>query len=222
MSQFYAYIHLRPDGIPFYVGKGSGERAYNLLSGRSNKHHRNIVLKHGSENIIVEMMHCTSEAEAFLREELAISALRAAGVKLCNLTDGGEGTSGIVRSPEARANSSVARIGKRATAETRAKMSATRKGRVSNRKGAVMSEEQRKKMSQIMTGYKYSDEAKKMMSLSHIGNQNSKGVKHTKERNDKIANALRGRKLSEETRKRMSESAKARCERQKSITAVKG
>ena len=37
-SAFYVYMHCRPDGSVFYVGKGCGKRARDFAS-RSQKHH---------------------------------------------------------------------------------------------------------------------------------------------------------------------------------------
>jgi hypothetical protein len=66
-----------------------------LHSAYRNKLHTEVVETHGKENIIIEMIECRSEQEAFMREKIVISALRAAGIKLCNLTNGGEGSSGF-------------------------------------------------------------------------------------------------------------------------------
>ena len=53
--------------------------------------------------------------------------------------------------------------------ENKAKLSAAHKGRVSPRKGAVLSEETKEKLRQAATGYKHSDEAKAKMSASRKG-----------------------------------------------------
>lgn len=94
---FYTYIHMRKDdGKVFYVGKGTGGRAYQK-SGRS-KHWRRVVDKHG---LVVEIAaRWQTEPEAFDHERLLIAVLRELCAPLVNVTDGGEGTSGAKQSPE--------------------------------------------------------------------------------------------------------------------------
>lgn len=98
-TTFYAYIHCKPDGVPFYVGKGHGNR-YRSVKDRS-EWHRRIVKNHGTP--LVALLECSSEATAFELEKGLIRCLRRSGVVLCNLTDGGEGTTGHTVSPESRA-----------------------------------------------------------------------------------------------------------------------
>jgi len=90
----YVYIHRRPDGEAFYIGKGMGRRAWDFSPRRRTAHHRSIMLKYGRENVIVEIIPATSEAEAHALERVHIAIARARGDRLCNLTDGGEGRSG--------------------------------------------------------------------------------------------------------------------------------
>lgn len=88
---FYTYIHCKPDMTPFYVGKGTGDRAYNLYAKGRNKWHAATIQKYGAENIHIDIITCGTEKEAFYREITVIEALRNKGVKLCNLTKGGSG-----------------------------------------------------------------------------------------------------------------------------------
>lgn len=111
MSVFYTYLHCRPDGSPFYVGKGTGRRARQFTKHRNN-HYKNIVLKYGRANIQIFVFPCDSEEQAFSDEMHHIAQLRSAGYDLCNMTDGGEGCSGSKRSDETRAKMSVAMLGK--------------------------------------------------------------------------------------------------------------
>jgi hypothetical protein len=104
---FYIYEHIRLDtNQVFYVGKGSGYRA--KTTQRRNPYWQRIVAKAGGFNVrkIVENI---DEELAFLIEQERIDQLKRLGVKLTNLTGGGEGTSNP-------------------SEETRRKMSECRKG----------------------------------------------------------------------------------------------
>jgi hypothetical protein len=92
------YAHLKPSGEPFYIGKGSLQRARMLVR---NKHHSSVVKKYGKPTVQIIASSLT-EQEAFNFEKLVIKQLRKQGVKLTNLTDGGEGTLGVVQSIETR------------------------------------------------------------------------------------------------------------------------
>jgi hypothetical protein len=127
-SSFYVYEHLRNDvGAIFYVGKGSGKRAF--LYGKRNQHWQNIVAK--SSGFSVRMVIENADEEfAFLVEAERINQLKKLGVNLCNMTIGGEGSSGAKRSQETRNKLSVIRknfpnamLGKKHTAESRKKQS---------------------------------------------------------------------------------------------------
>jgi hypothetical protein len=83
-KMFYTYLWLREDGTPYYVGKGTGNRAF-------------ISSKHGvhkpseKERILIEMS--LSEEEAFETEKFLISYFGRLDVGtgcLRNLTEGGE------------------------------------------------------------------------------------------------------------------------------------
>lgn len=93
-AEWCVYLHSRPDGEVFYVGKGRRRRAHDFAPSRRTLHHANIVKKHGRANIGIKVIPCTSEIEANMLERAHISMWRANGARLANLTDGGEGTSG--------------------------------------------------------------------------------------------------------------------------------
>lgn len=125
---FCVYLHCKPDGSPFYVGKGSSgrHRAFDLKHNR-NRHHQNIVNKYGKENIEVLIFPRDTEKEALDDEIKWIKALKGAGEILCNLTAGGDGLSDP--SDELRKLWSAQRKGRKLTQEHRAKMSAAQKER---------------------------------------------------------------------------------------------
>ena len=100
-SGFYVYAYLRVDGTPYYIGKGTGQRAW--------KHTKNDMVNAPSDqsNIIIlessltNLGACAIERRMILwygRKDI-IYTDRPPGV-LRNKTEGGEGLSGVVRTEE--------------------------------------------------------------------------------------------------------------------------
>lgn len=127
--RFYVYVLFRLNGTPCYVGKGSGPR-WKKHYNSHNLHLRAIVKKDG-ELIAVKVRVNLSECEAFEVEKTLIATLgrEQVGGLLVNLTDGGEGVSGHIRSLEMRERDRFKAIGKSPSEEARARMSAAGKGR---------------------------------------------------------------------------------------------
>ena len=130
---YYVYAYLRTNGTPYYIGKGKDNRAY-------SKQH-NINLPNNNDRIVFLEKNLTDIGALALerryirwygRKDLGTGILR-------NLTDGGEGTSGIFRvtswnknkspSPETRAKLSAARKGKKKSPEHIAKIAAAQRGK---------------------------------------------------------------------------------------------
>jgi hypothetical protein len=194
-KQFYAYVHARPETIEasgiFYVGKGHGKRAWDMFS--RNFHHTNILNKHGSENILVGKLDCSSEQIAFDLEVGLIKCLRRNGVRLANMTNGGEGTVGYVQTEEAKINQSNVMSGRKASDETKEKMKLAHSGDRNHFYGKVHSEETKARIS-----------LKKMGAVPP-----NKGMSHSLETRAKISATLtgtKGRTPSDETRKKISKS----------------
>lgn len=114
MNDYYVYAHLKVDGTPFYVGKGRGKRAYSKSMRSSWWKHQ--VQKLGNFPSVVLLAENLTEIDAHNVEKYWIALWGRRNVHpggiLINLTDGGEGCAGKVVS-----------------AETRAKMSHTRKSK---------------------------------------------------------------------------------------------
>lgn len=109
--RFYVYVLLRPDGRPFYVGKGQRDRILEH-EGEARRGHNchkcKIIRKVWREggNIqrqIVFRTHEEQEALAYERELIALYGRD----KLCNQTDGGEGPSNISDEVRSRMGESI-------------------------------------------------------------------------------------------------------------------
>ena len=162
---FYTYAHYRADDNRiFYIGKGKGSR-YKSISCR-NIHWKRTVSLHGFKSEV--LCQWDTEDEAFNHEKFLIKTFRELGHKLVNITDGGEGSSGMklsdarkqkikehhltrdyatVFTAEARAKIVSTHTGKYVSDETRRKQSESGKGR-------VVTEETREKFRKIFTGRK--------------------------------------------------------------------
>jgi len=190
----YVYKHIRLDTeAVFYIGIGSQDnysRAYTKQN--RNRHWHNIVNKAGySVEIILDGLtweeSCAKEVEY-----IALYGRKEKGGILCNLTDGGGGSVGLITSEETKKKQSLKKVGKPPpnkgkpmpkhqleklveinrnrvhpkgiprTPEWIEKFKQTVKGRPSNAKGIKWSEESKKKLSAAMIGRKAWNEGIKM------------------------------------------------------------
>ena len=149
MNKYYTYAYLREDGTPYYIGKGSKERS-------QRKSQRTVPAPTNPKNIIM-LKQNLSEEDAFKHEIYMINVFgrkdNGTGI-LRNLTDGGEGVSGVVWTQE-RHNRHRDRmlgnkqcVGRILSPETKEKIAASKRGR-------VVSEETKKKMSDARKGKKF-------------------------------------------------------------------
>lgn len=110
-NMYYVYIHRKATtGEVFYVGKGHGNRAYSHSN--RNKIWQHVVEKHG---FIVEIV--TESIQEWYAFELERDLILAHGRRidnsgtLVNITEGGEGISGLTHSAESKKKMSDAKIG---------------------------------------------------------------------------------------------------------------
>lgn len=216
ISGFYVYQYLRTvdskngkAGSPYYVGKGHGKRAF-------CKNSIEIRLPRDKSGIVIMAAGLTEE-QAFCME---IDLIRIHGRIdlgtgcLRNKTNGGEGTTGAIRTAEMRAKVSAVHKGLKHSDAAKAKMSLSRTG-------TKRSDETRARMSAAGKGKHngpMSEAAKAKISAANIGKPKPLGFK------EKIAAANRRRKLSEESKAKISRSltGKKRSEESKAKQSASG
>lgn len=193
--QFYVYLWLRKNGTPYYVGKGSGDRAYYRFK---RGFHPPV-----SDSMIV-IMDRPSEQAAFETEKELISNWGRKDIGtgcLHNRTDGGENPPKRDKphSEEAKHKMSIAAIGRSNSPETRRKISESLKGRKMSdqakiniglaHKGIVFSQERRRKISAALRGRTLSEEHRRNVSKGKIG------IKHSAESRLKMSLVRTGMSL---------------------------
>lgn len=227
---FYVYEHWRPDkGVPFYVGKGSGRRAWDVR--RRSEEYLSIIRELSCSDLTIDVRVVADGLTgyaAFVLEIERIAFWRSLGISLANKTNGGQGHA---HTAETRAKMSASRKGNkyalgfrhsqetiekrraankgfRHTDESRTKMSAVQKGR-------TVSEEQRANISAAKKGKRHSEETRaKVMAALERGRAKANGPKSLEVR-ARISASLTGKRLSLETRAKLSAAAKEQWTRQK-------
>jgi hypothetical protein len=191
------YEHRRNDnGNVFYIGIGFDKKRANTKKGR-NKYWHNIVNKCGYTVNITHKDICKEEACSI--EKYLISFWREALGKnnLANITDGGEGMSGVIPNAETREKIAASKRGLVISDEAKAKIAAANKKR-------IVTKETREKLSLVWKGRVHSEESKRKISLGNIGK------KYTQEAKDKISKGNTGKRRTDEVKKLYSEQRKGR------------
>jgi hypothetical protein len=212
--EFYVYVLLNPlksgdfkygnyqfDYEPFYVGKGKGKRKTNTLSEKKNLFKKRVIEKikiFGYKPIRILVRENLSEYESFQLEKELIKLIGRIDIKtgcLCNFTDGGEGSSGIIQSEETKKK---------------------RKNSLSQFRSYFKTEAFSLKMKEVQKDWKLNplyDEYLKNLSENYKGSGNPMfGKTSSDKQKESVKQAhLDGKiKISEEGRKRITEGSKNR------------
>jgi hypothetical protein len=199
---WYLYRHIRLDRLePFYIGIGSDKsfKRANRKIGR-NAHWNNITAKtdYRVEILITDL----SLEEIKIKECYFIKVHGRADLglgTLCNKTDGGEGTKGLVITEANKQRLREIQTGKKASKETKLKMSESQKGN-KNSLGHKHSEQRKLQIGeffkgkQFNLGRKLSDEVKEKLRIISSGNKYGLGYKHSEESKLKMSEARKGNK----------------------------
>lgn len=187
MFKFYVYVHKTMDGRVFYVGKGFGARDAETKK-RSNKW--KAIVQTSGGHIVERVAQNLSECGAFELERRLIAIYGRAN--LCNLTDGGEGSSGYRHTDEAKTAVGDANRGRPSlykgvprSDEVKRKVSASKRGVPHASPRAKASPESYARAAAALRGVPKSALAKSRMSAAKIGTTIPQEVR------DKIAESVR-------------------------------
>ncbi len=227
-NMYYVYVLINAiDDLVFYVGKGKQYRPQDhirdAMSYNKQYHvHRKIreIYNNGGSVYYKFLFKSLSESLVLSKEIEFISMF---GRKtLCNLTDGGEGSSGFKHKPEVIEKLKKMKIGKKLSPESISKRQATRKvrgirawnlgkkmneefcrkvakgglGKIPWNKGKVVLDEIRAKISRGLIGHKISEKSKMLFI------ERSKKP-HSLERRKKASEIAKNRVFSKATREKL-------------------
>lgn len=206
---YYVYAYMRKDGSPYYIGKGSGLRAWTKGKGEVGKPTDN------NRIVIVEKNLTLTGSLAIERRLITWYGRIDLGTGILrNKTDGGDGgkgaSPGTKLSDETKIKISESRRGKKKgpmSEESKLKLSESLKGK---NKGKKRTEEQRKRQSEMLKGKpgkKHSEETKQKLREINLGKIHSPMKEETKL---KLSESLRGRERSKEHAEKLSKALKGR------------
>lgn len=232
-TNFYSYLLKRPNGVPFYAGKGKGRRCFVhlkpwCLKYDTNRLKVNIIEKirrNGEEPIVEIIKKDLTENEAFQieTEQIKLYGRIEDGGLLANMSDGGEGQSGYHHTEKLKQSFSEMFSGDKNPFYGKSHSENSLKKIGDTNRGKVLSEEWRKKLSESSKGRKKSEEHKKKIQLAHQHrqktpqeiqrltdlNKSRSGIPLTEEHKLKLSLSTKGISrgpMSEETKNKIRQS----------------
>lgn len=192
---YFVYKITNNSNSKIYIGKTNDpeKRWYNhvycALVNKEKTYFYNAIRKYGAQNFLVEVIEkCPDEATVLERERYWIDLLQSNHRDIgYNMTDGGDGISGLKHSEETKKKIALAHLGKTQSEETKIKMSEAHKGQ-------VVLQETREKISQAnsgenngMYGKTISDETRSKLSRFQSSRPRLPLVEEHKQRNRESA-----------------------------------
>jgi hypothetical protein len=138
MTIYYVYAYLRKDGTPYYIGKGTGNRAWvpHRYKSPKNNYYKGIATPSQNRIVILETNLTSIGAFALERRMIRWYGRKDLGTGILhNKTDGGEGLDNVVRTEEWKSNISNSHKGKSKTDSHRESLSKALKGNIPWNKG---------------------------------------------------------------------------------------
>lgn len=174
---FYVYEHLRNDTNEiFYVGKGKVGSGRSTRTYGRNQYWKRVVKKANGFSIR-KVVENVSEQFAFQKEIERIAEIKSSGIKLCNMTDGGDGASGYKHTEQSLYKMSFSQLGEKGNMYGK------------HHPGAV-----KKKISKGGLGLKRSDKTCRRISQAQLGEKNHQfGKKKSNKTLTKLSEALSGK-----------------------------
>lgn len=133
IPRFYVYVLCRPNGSPFYVGKGQGNRidAHESFARNGYKAKRYSIIRkiwrEGGSVFKQKIYYTDDEDTAYAIEQAAIAAIGRE--YLANETDGGDGNHGYRPTDEVKARISKAQTGRKLSDRWKANVQAAKIGK---------------------------------------------------------------------------------------------
>lgn len=185
--EYVIYYFVREDGSPFYIGKTKNfnqrkRRHLSNIKDQNNtlpKYHKaRKLLSVGysfDEIMIIQEKNLTAK-QANQRETDLIKEHRDKGIKIYNLTDGGDGCS---MTPEQQKIAAAKRTGQKRSVETRRKISKAKKGmKFSKKHKENLSKARRKRIIKEETKIKMSKSSKGKINIKKYKLVDPKGLEH--------------------------------------------
>lgn len=201
LPRFYVYVLCQPNGSPFYVGKGQGNRinAHESAARNGYKAKRYSIIRkiwrEGGQVGKCKVFATDDQDEAYAVEQALIAAI---GRKyLANETDGGDGNHGLKQSDDAKARIAKALTGRKMSPETWARVQAAKIGKPRSEAckaklrekltGRIMPDGWIEKVSAANKGKPWSEAERKSIPVSlRVPKPNARGEKH---HNSKVTEA---------------------------------